>query len=217
MNNIILNGETANLQLAGSTKIMVNKDSTLNAINLNNSLNLDIKILDNQEFTFNSFEYRDDIEINLNIEAGENSKFYINMGFIANSKYDLTINTNLYGSNIIGSVNIRGVNELNGQVKILMNGTVAGETHENVLNEYARVINKSEYSNVIIPNLIVNTNDVLANHGASIGTISEEELFYIMSKGISKINAEKLIEEGFLLSIFDEENKDLIKNILIGR
>ena len=65
--------------------------------------------------------------------------------------------------------------------------------------------------------MVVNTNEVIANHGISIGGVNEEELFYLMCKGISKANAIKLIEEGFILSIMDNELKERIKNILLGR
>ena len=76
---------------------------------------------------------------------------------------------------------------------------------------------KSEISNVLIPNLVVNTNEVEANHGVSIGGIDEDEMFYLMSKGISKATAKKLIEEGFILSIMPDDIKERIKNILVGR
>ena len=70
---------------------------------------------------------------------------------------------------------------------------------------------------MLIPNLIVNTNDVEANHGVSIGSIDEKELFYLMSKGIDRHNAVKIIEEGFLEAIMPEDVKEKIKNILVGR
>ena len=98
-----------------------------------------------------------------------------------------------------------------------MDGTVAGETKDNTLNEYARIINKSEASNVMIPNLVVNTNEVMANHGVSVGSIDEDELFYLATKGINKYTAQKLVEEGFILSIMNDEIKERIKNILLGR
>lgn len=218
MNKLLLNGSTSALdKYIEEAEITVKGNSTLNSININNNFVLDILIEKDSTLTFNMFNYANNLDIVLNITCDDNAKFVFNNSFITNNTYNLKINTNLYGSNIVNDVNIRGLNEENGSVKIVMNGTIAGETKDNVLNEFAKIINKSKNANVLIPNLIVNTNEVEANHGVSIGRINDEELFYLMSKGINKKESEKLIKEGFILSIMVEDNKNLIKNILMGR
>jgi Fe-S cluster assembly protein SufD len=49
-----------------------------------------------------------------------------------------------------------------------------------------------------IPDLEIHTDDVSCSHAASISSIPEEQLFYLMSRGISREVAEGLIVEGFL-------------------
>lgn len=49
-----------------------------------------------------------------------------------------------------------------------------------------------------VPDLEILTDDVKCSHAASISNISEEHLFYLMSRGLSKKQAEKLIVDGFL-------------------
>lgn len=200
-----------------SANLVIKGNAVLNAINLHNNLNLNIKIEDGAAMVLNMFDYAVSLDVHIDIEANDNSSFQINSSFICENKYSLDIETKLYGSAICGEVNVRGINEKEGTVKVVMNGTVAGETKGNVLNEYAKVLNKSELSNVLIPNLIVNTNEVEANHGVSIGKIDDNELFYLMSKGINKYHAVKIIEEGFILSIMPDDIKEKIKNILVGR
>lgn len=218
MNNIVLSSGVNYLdRFIDEAVVNVKNNSILNIINLGKNLHLHFKIENNANLTVNMFDYAEDISIYLTVEAADRSHFVLNAGFIAEGKYDLNIDTNLYGDDIDVDVNIRGINEENGVVKILMNGTVAGETKNNVLNEYARIINKSVSTNVLIPNLIVNTNEVVANHGVSIGGFNDDELFYLTSKGIKKSNARRLIENGFILSIMDDDNREKIKNILIGR
>lgn len=51
-----------------------------------------------------------------------------------------------------------------------------------------------------IPNLEIGANDVRCTHGATIAQIEEEYVFYLMSRGITRTEAEKLIVDGF----FDE-------------
>ena len=48
------------------------------------------------------------------------------------------------------------------------------------------------------PELEILCNQVKASHAASVGQIDEEQLFYLMSRGLSKQDAVKLIVEAFL-------------------
>ena len=218
MNNILLNGGISDLDnYSSNSSIIVEGNNTLNVINISDDIKLDIKVNANSSLNINMFDYAYDKNIELNIETNDDSNFNLNATFICENKYNLKIHNNLYGNNITTNVQIRGINEGDGTTTIIMDGVVAGETKGNVLNEYARIINKSESSNVIIPNLVVNTNEVTANHGVSIGRINEDEMFYLLTKGINRYTGEKLIEEGFLLSIMDGNIKERIKNILIGR
>jgi Fe-S cluster assembly protein SufD len=51
-----------------------------------------------------------------------------------------------------------------------------------------------------IPNLEIGANDVRCTHGATVGQVEEEYIFYLMSRGINRTEAVKLIVDGF----FDE-------------
>ncbi len=56
----------------------------------------------------------------------------------------------------------------------------------------------SEHSHAdSIPELEIEANDVRCTHGATVGPIDPEQLFYLMARGIEKIDAERLIVEGF--------------------
>lgn len=48
------------------------------------------------------------------------------------------------------------------------------------------------------PELEIENNEVKASHSASVGRIDEEQLFYLETRGIGKIDAENLIIKGFL-------------------
>lgn len=49
-----------------------------------------------------------------------------------------------------------------------------------------------------VPNLEIATNDVKCSHAATVSYISEDELFYLMSRGLDKATAQALIVQGFL-------------------
>lgn len=217
-NKILLTGGVVDLdKFIDKASVLVKEDTILNSINLHNNANLKIKIEKGKKLEFNIFDYAVNLEVNIDVELDDASTLILNDAFISEEKYSLNINTKLYGNDITVEVNVRGINEENGTALVVLNGTVAGETKNSVMNEFAKVLNKSNNSNVLIPNMMINTNEVEANHGVSIGIIDEEELFYLMSKGMSVEHASKIIEDGFLLSIMENEVKERIKNILIGR
>jgi Fe-S cluster assembly protein SufD len=55
-----------------------------------------------------------------------------------------------------------------------------------------------------VPSLEILENDIKAGHATTVGKVSEQELFYLMSRGISKIKARDLIINGFLSGFLKE-------------
>jgi Fe-S cluster assembly protein SufD len=68
------------------------------------------------------------------------------------------------------------------------------------------------------PKLIIDNNEVKAKHALAIGQMSKENLYYLMSKGISEKMAKKLIILGFfnevLVNIDDAEQRDNLKQTI---
>lgn len=54
------------------------------------------------------------------------------------------------------------------------------------------------------PILLIDENDVKAGHAASVGQVNEEQVYYLMSRGISKEVAARLIIYGFLSPIVEQ-------------
>lgn len=85
-----------------------------------------------------------------------------------------------------------------GLIKIEKNAqrSNAYQRNENLLlSENAHVESK--------PELEIEANDVRCTHGVTMGMIDEEQLFYLMSRGVSKKNAEEIIVDGFLQVVYD--------------
>lgn len=51
------------------------------------------------------------------------------------------------------------------------------------------------------PILLIDENEVTAGHAASIGRVDPDEMYYLMSRGLSKHEAERLVIRGFLGSV----------------
>lgn len=54
------------------------------------------------------------------------------------------------------------------------------------------------------PILLIDEDDVKAGHAASVGQVNSEQLYYMMSRGISRVEAERLIVYGFLAPVVAE-------------
>jgi Fe-S cluster assembly protein SufD len=54
-----------------------------------------------------------------------------------------------------------------------------------------------------IPNLEIEANDVRCGHAASVGPVDDEQLFYLMSRGIPRDEAERLIVFGFFNEVLE--------------
>ncbi len=57
------------------------------------------------------------------------------------------------------------------------------------------------------PILLIDEYDCFANHGAAIGKISDEDLFYLMSRGLTKNDAFFLILKGIVAPFLDKVNE----------
>ncbi len=67
------------------------------------------------------------------------------------------------------------------------------------------------------PILRIDENDVIASHGAIVGSINDNHMFYLMSRGLSQKDARELITRGYLEPIkkhFNEANQKKIDMLL---
>ncbi len=71
------------------------------------------------------------------------------------------------------------------------------------LNEYAILLSPNARAGAI-PRLEVLENEVKAGHGATVGKVGEDELFYLATRGLARNEAKKLIVHGFLESFIAE-------------
>jgi Fe-S cluster assembly protein SufD len=86
-----------------------------------------------------------------------------------------------------------------GKIKILKNA----QQTTSFLSDHSLMLSEKSISNSI-PSLEIDANDVKASHGATIGKPDEEELFYLMARGLSRKEAERLIIIGYFSPVLEQ-------------
>ncbi len=54
-----------------------------------------------------------------------------------------------------------------------------------------------------LPNLEIEADDVRCSHGATVGQLNEDEIFYLMTRGLDRTQAERLVVFGFFGEVLD--------------
>lgn len=190
------------------------------------NISFNIELVDN--VCINLFEYSNNKDINIDNKYSLNrnssivvSKFYANQNTC--EKIDISLNgdkANIkYNFSSISSgsdkyiINIYHNNEKTSSD--IFNRTVAKEGSTNTfdinsyvengigdcyLNQQTKIITLSDSNNKINPNMFIGEESTNAIHSSVIGSINEDDLFYMMSRGINYKDSINLIVKGMILS-----------------
>lgn len=92
-----------------------------------------------------------------------------------------------------------GLNIEEGSIDFQVTSIVYQGIKDCTLNQNNRIITMNHHKCNIEPILLIEEQDVIANHSAYIGQFNQQQLFYLMSRGIPKDKALQLLIKGFLL------------------
>ena len=222
MNKISIDTKTYNLDI---------KDNDVYIIEvIENNTDINISILEEKSAKICLFISKSVVKVNINLS--KNSSLLINQLGI-NSSIDYSSNL-LYQSNLlvvdsiltnVDSINridinhkesnsickfiTRGINLSNNKFYFLINGIINKDSFNVTLDENSRIININNGESKIIPNLIVDNKEVVANHSAFIGKFNSDDMYYLNSRGIDKKLAIKLMVKSFLLGNMESEFNEL--------
>ena len=221
MNTLIINNEDFIVEQTNckidikvdDLKLEIKGNVHIYDFNTNDKLNLDITLVENSTLYYYMFSNNNFSDKVITINNNDNSKVNFNYSFINSKDSKVIINNNILGNNINSSIKVRGVCTDNAKSIIESNGYVIKNTINNEFDEDIRGLNLDNGMVIIKPNLFIDTNEVIANHNATIGNINKDYLFYLNSKGINTIDAKKLITTGFIKSILNGEIKEDIDKI----
>jgi len=167
----------------------------------------------NQELLLPVFWLGDEEQISYDILlSGENSKITLLALLIGKKTDKLNIATNIVHKkpNTHSKIIVKGA--LNENAFVNFDGLVRIEKGAKGTNAWlgAHILLLSDKAKGrAVPSLEILENDIKAGHAATVGRVNDLELFYLMSRGLSKKAARSLIVHGFLESLINEFPKDL--------
>lgn len=191
-----------------------------------NSINFNIELEDNVCISLFEYSNNKDINIDNNYNLYRNSSLILSK-FYSNNNTNEKINIYLkdYKANIkynFSSVSnnddkytINIYHESNNTSSDIFNRTIAKEGSSNIfdinsyvdngvndcyLNQQTKIITLGDSNNKINPNMFIGEESTTAVHSSVIGSISEDDLFYMMSRGIDYNTSVNLIVKGIILS-----------------
>ncbi len=89
-----------------------------------------------------------------------------------------------------------------------------GAQKTNAYQENRNLLLSDEAHADSIPGLEIMANDVRCTHGATLGRVDREELFYLMARGLSRAEAERLIVRGFFQDVLDRIELEPVREAL---
>ncbi len=163
----------------------------------------DVKILleEKSHLDLHALETLENRSGTIQIESKTDSSLVFHLGLLTKGKNTLTIQNEVSGSHSMSEIKIRLVGEENSHTVVKTRGVLKKDTTENTFLEDVKYLNEEQSYIECLPELFVDSNEVEASHNVSIGSIREEDLFYLESKGISEEKARQVIRESFLKSM----------------
>ncbi|MDG6952696.1 MAG: Fe-S cluster assembly protein SufD [Nitrososphaerota archaeon] len=113
-------------------------------------------------------------------------------------RYDYETNLVHNSPDSTGSTQARGV--LKGESQTIFKGMIkivnAAKNSRSYLAHHAMILERTAKSDGV-PSLEIDNNEVKATHSASVAQIDDEQLFYLMARGLSPDEAKKMVVLGF--------------------
>ncbi|MDA9726341.1 Fe-S cluster assembly protein SufD [Candidatus Pelagibacter sp.] len=159
-------------------------------------------------------------EVSCNLEGQYSSAFINGIHLLSKNKHhEIRTNTNHSYENTKSYQLIKSV--IDDSSKSVYQGKIYVDSKAQKTDGYqlskAVLLNEQAEFNAK-PELEIYADDVKCSHGSASGSLDENSIFYLMSRGLDQKTAKKLLINGFLLDVVekitDEEIKKLIKKMI---
>ena len=185
------------------------KKVVFNLFSKNSTLNFHIQILKGAEFVFNYFSINGSNTITTNLLEDE-SKFYLNYSVLNDDNSNNKITVYHDASKTEAYLKNHGFSSGGAKLVFDVSSYITKEASSCISRQDNQILENSQSFSQINPNLYIENYDVEASHSAYIGEFKEDELFYLMSRGLKIEEAKLLLLQAFLMGSLhiDDERRE---------
>lgn len=215
MNKLLLNSKdnTKDITIDKDTDILYDISNEKHKITINIKKNAIVNFFEITENTNNTLIFNieenstlyykkagknniDNIIVNLN---GKNSTIILTTSVINNKDSEVIFDIFHNAKKTRSVLYNNGINNSSSKLEFDINCTIKKCAKESEAKQVNEIINLCNGVSIILPNLIVDNNDVIAEHSAHISDFDKDKIFYMMSKGINEKKAKELLIKSFLI------------------
>ena len=213
-----------NYLISNKTKnILVKSGVSTNLLTYNKIDSLDINITIEKDATVNLYQVvqnMDNTNINETIYLNETGATFntivVLLGLkesVINSDIKVYHNTNHTNSDL----KVYAVIKDEAKINLDNNAYIKKNSYQSKAYQGAKGLSLSKKGRILVnPNLFIDEYDVMASHGVAMGSLNMDDLFYLMSRGLTKEEASQIVIMGFiepiLVAIDNEEITNIIRN-----
>lgn len=220
INDCILRVEGSKANLDINVSLDKNAQINLNLLRLYSNSLIDVKINvevdQDAKFTgivgeFSPSDTTYDVKINLNKPGSEG---YFRLACIAQNNEKKKVSVNIINKSFhsFGKMDNYGVVKEHGNLTIEGIGTMNQGAYGSTSDQNNRIIIFDETAFAQAnPYLYIDEYDVKASHSCSVGQIDEQQIYYLMSRGLSYDLARRFISLGYLTPILEYFNTEDLK------
>lgn len=163
----------------------------------NKNYDINIKIEKDASLTVSSLNRNNSVNLNASLDK-DGALFYCH-SVLADKDSINSFNIDHLDDSSNSYVINSGINRGDNKLFFTVNGKVPKNLHDIMCHQESMIINFKNGNSKIIPNLLIDSNDVMASHSSYIGEIDEYKMFYMKSRGIGEKDIEKLIYKSVIL------------------
>jgi len=137
-------------------------------------------------------------------------------------EYGLKITMGHEASKTWGEIKVVGIAEKGAKVRVTGKVRMGKKIVEGENSMKMKLLMLDEKSQVtVLPEFEIESDEVKASHGVSVGEVDEEQILYLTNRGIGREKAKELVVRGFLRKIVEQilsrEKRKKIELLIAGK
>lgn len=211
-------------QVVSKLHVVMEDSSSLEMMFFNSPVDLNIELSKDSKLTIYNVYLKDEsVKININIDIlGENSNVEVINVYLTRQNNNLESNIFINHKALYTNSELEtyAIGKDKAHMVLNNNAYIYNGMHQSKAKQATKGLTLSKDAKITAqPNLFIDEYDVEASHSAAIGSVNKEDLFYLMSRGLTVKEAEEMIVLGFiqpvLANIQNEKLKEEINNEFI--